>query len=86
MNILLLGLMAKIHILANNCVDKYIFTDVLDASEESIAMLPCHSYEITSKKVRPAFSFLDKLKLKTVLKVKIPYKTDSLKISVRNLK
>lgn len=40
---------------------------------------PCHSQEFPSKVIRPAYSVLDKTKIKTVFAVKVPYWTDSLK-------
>ena len=47
---------------------------------------PCHSDEFPSKVKRPAYSVLDKTKIKTVFGVKIPYWTDSLKKCIGNLK
>lgn len=40
---------------------------------------PCHSDEFPSKAVRPAFSVLDKTRIKRTFGIKIPYWTDSLK-------
>lgn len=40
---------------------------------------PCHSNEFPSPVVRPAYSVLDKTKVKETFGVKIPYWTDSLK-------
>lgn len=42
-------------------------------------ILPCHSDEFPSPVKRPAFSVLDKTKIKTTFSVCIPYWTDSLK-------
>lgn len=46
---------------------------------------PCHSDEFPSKVKRPAFSVLDKTKLKNVYSIKIPYWTDSLKNCIKYL-
>lgn len=47
---------------------------------------PCHSNEFPSPVKRPAYSVLDKTKIKEVFGVKIPYWTDSLKQCISNLK
>ena len=47
---------------------------------------PCHSDEFPSKVKRPAYSVLDKTKLKSVFGLRIPYWTDSLKTCLQNLK
>ena len=49
-------------------------------------VLPCHSDEFPSPVKRPAYSVLDKTKIKEVFGVKIPYWTDSLKKCISNLK
>ena len=46
---------------------------------------PCHSDEFPSKVHRPAYSVLDKSKIKEHLGLQIPYWTDSLKVCLRNL-
>lgn len=46
---------------------------------------PCHSDEFPSPVKRPAFSVLDKTKLKETFGIKIPYWTDSLKTCIKNL-
>ena len=46
---------------------------------------PCHSDEFPSKVHRPAYSVLDKTKIKDTFGLRIPYWTDSLKKCVRNL-
>ena len=46
---------------------------------------PCHSDEFPSKVKRPAFSVLDKTKIKTTYNVNIPYWTDRLKIVLDNI-
>ena len=47
---------------------------------------PCHSNEFPSPVKRPAYSVLDKTKIKEVFGVKVPYWTDSLKQCISNLK
>ena len=47
---------------------------------------PCHSDEFPSKVRRPAYSVLDKTKIKSVFGVEVPYWTDSLKKCISNLK
>lgn len=47
---------------------------------------PCHSNEFPSKVKRPAYSVLDKSKVKDTFGIKVPYWTDSLKACIRNLK
>ncbi len=47
---------------------------------------PCHSDEFPSKVKRPAFSVLDKTKIKKTFGIRIPYWTDSLKVCIANLK
>lgn len=49
-------------------------------------ILPCHSEEFPSKVMRPAYSVLDKTKIKDTYGLKIPYWTDSLKKCINNLK
>ena len=46
---------------------------------------PCHSDEFPSKVKRPAFSVLDKTKIKNILEVSVPYWTDSLKVCIGNI-
>ena len=46
---------------------------------------PCHSSEFPSPVKRPAYSVLDKTKIKTVFGLDIPYWTDSLKKCLNNL-
>ena len=46
---------------------------------------PCHSSEFPSKVVRPAYSVLDKTKIKETFGLAVPYWTDSLKRCIRNL-
>lgn len=46
---------------------------------------PCHSDEFPSPVKRPAFSVLDKTKVKETFDIKVPYWTDSLKKCINNL-
>ena len=47
---------------------------------------PCHSDEFPSPVKRPAFSVLDKTKVKETFGIKIPYWTDSLRKCMNNMK
>lgn len=47
---------------------------------------PCHSDEFPSPVKRPAYSVLDKTKVKDTFGIKIPYWTESLKKCIKNLK
>lgn len=47
---------------------------------------PCHSDEFPSPVKRPAFSVLDKTKLKETFGIKVPYWTDSLRKCMSNMK
>ena len=47
---------------------------------------PCHSDEFPSKVIRPAYSVLDKTKVKRTFGLKIPYWIDSLETCIKNLK
>ena len=55
------------------------------AGNSGCAVLPCHSDEFPSPVKRPAYSVLDKTKIKETFGVEIPYWTDSLKKCVANL-
>lgn len=46
---------------------------------------PCHSDEFPSPVTRPAYSVLDKTKIKQTFGLEIPYWTDSLKVCMRNM-
>lgn len=46
---------------------------------------PCHSDEFPSKVKRPAYSVLDKTKIKETFGISIPYWTESLKKCIKNL-
>lgn len=47
---------------------------------------PCHSDEFPSTVVRPAYSVLDKTKIKKTFGIQIPYWMDALKVCMNNLK
>lgn len=47
---------------------------------------PCHSDEYPSPVKRPAYSVLDKTKIKDIFGIRVPYWTDSLKKCISNLK
>lgn len=49
-------------------------------------VLPCHSDEFPSPVIRPAYSVLDKTKVKETFGISIPYWTESLKKCISNLK
>ena len=46
---------------------------------------PCHSNELPSPVKRPAYSVLDKTKIKEAFGIRIPYWTDSLKVCIEHL-
>lgn len=48
-------------------------------------ILPCHSDEFPSPVTRPAYSVLDKTKIKQTFGLEIPYWTDSLKVCMENM-
>ena len=47
---------------------------------------PCHSNEYPSPVVRPAYSVLDKTKIKETFGIRIPYWMDSLKVCMGNIR
>lgn len=55
------------------------------AGQTACVIQPCHSDEFPSPVKRPAFSVLDKTKVKETFGVTIPYWTDSLKKCMTNL-
>ena len=63
------------------------FTKMIAEYSEQTAcdIQPCHSDEFPSPVKRPAFSVLDKTKVKETFGVTIPYWTDSLKKCMTNL-
>jgi dTDP-4-dehydrorhamnose reductase len=65
----------------------YDFTKMIAeiAGNKSCDIQPCHSDEFPSPVKRPAYSVLDKTKVKEVFEMAVPYWTDSLKICLNNL-
>lgn len=63
------------------------FTKVIAeiAGNKNCDILPCHSNEFPSPVKRPAYSVLDKTKVKETFGIRIPYWTDSLKTCMNNL-
>ena len=56
------------------------------AGNNNCDIQPCHSDEFPSPVTRPAYSVLDKTKIKEIFGVKVPYWTDSLKACMSNMK
>lgn len=65
----------------------YDFTKLIAeiAGNKKCDILPCHSDEFPSPVKRPAFSVLDKTKVKETFGIKVPYWTDSLKVCMSNM-
>ena len=65
----------------------YDFTKVIAALSGHTAcnIQPCHSNEFPSPVTRPAYSVLDKTKIKETFGIRIPYWMDSLKVCLRNM-
>lgn len=65
----------------------YDFTKVIAALAGHTAcdIQPCHSNEFPSPVKRPAYSVLDKTKIKEAFGIRIPYWTDSLKVCIEHL-
>ena len=65
----------------------YDFTKVIAALAGHTAcdIQPCHSNEFPSPVKRPAYSVLDKTKIKETFGLRIPYWTDSLKVCIEHL-
>ncbi len=66
----------------------YDFTKMIAeyAGNTTCDIEPCHSNEFPSPVRRPAFSVLDKTKIKETFGITIPYWTDSLRTCIKNLK
>ena len=66
----------------------YDFTKMIAeySKQTSCDIQPCHSNEFPSPVTRPAYSVLDKTKIKETFGVFVPYWTDSLKKCINNLK
>ena len=65
----------------------YDFTKVIAAlsGHTDCDIQPCHSDEFLSPVTRPAYSVLDKTKVKAAFGIRIPYWMDSLKNCLRNM-
>ena len=65
----------------------YDFTKMIAeyAGNNECDIQPCHSEEFPSPVKRPAFSVLDKTKVKETFKIDVPYWTESLKKCINNL-
>lgn len=65
----------------------YDFTKVIAelAGQTECDIQPCHSNEFPSPVKRPAYSVLDKTKIKETFGIRIPYWTDSLRICIHHL-
>lgn len=65
----------------------YDFTKLIAALSGHTAcdIQPCHSNEFPSPVVRPAYSVLDKTKIKKTFGLRIPYWIDSLKTCLQNI-
>lgn len=65
----------------------YDFTKMIAeySGQTQCDIIPCHSEEFPSKVIRPAYSVLDKTKVKETFGIRIPYWTDSLKMCVVKL-
>ena len=63
------------------------FTKMIEeyAGNKECDVHPCHSDEFASPVKRPAYSVLDKTKIKETFESRIPYWTDSLKMCINNL-
>lgn len=66
----------------------YDFTKVIAelAGNKDCDIQPCHSDEFPSPVKRPAYSVLDKTKIKNTFGIIIPFWIDSLKVCIKNLK
>lgn len=66
----------------------YDFTKMIaeNADNSGCDIQPCHSEEFPSPVKRPAFSVLDKTKVKETFRIRVPYWTDSLRKCMSNMK
>ena len=66
----------------------YDFTKMIAeyAGNTECYVQPCHSEEFPSPVKRPAYSVLDKSKMKSTFGIKVPYWTDSLRYCLTNIK
>ena len=58
---------------------------VFDLSKTKVKLLPIRTSEYLTKAQRPAFSVMDKTKIKNALEIEIPYWRDSLEVCIRKL-
>ena len=65
----------------------YDFTKMIAeySGQTSCDIQPCHSNEFPSPVTRPAYSVLDKTKIKTTFGISVPYWTDSLQMCLKNI-
>lgn len=65
----------------------YDFTKMIAeyAGNDCCDIQPCHSEEFPSKVKRPAYSVLDKTRIKEIIGTSIPYWTESLKKIIKNI-
>lgn len=65
----------------------YDFTKMIAeySRQTQCEILPCHSEEFPSKVKRPAYSVLDKTKIKVTYEINIPYWTESLKKCIKRI-
>ena len=65
----------------------YDFTKMIQeySGQTDCDVLPCHSNEFPSPVTRPAYSVLDKTKIKETFGVKVPYWTESLRKCIKNI-
>lgn len=56
------------------------------SGHDNCTVQPCHSNEFPSKVIRPAYSVLDKTKIKETFGINVPYWTDALKRCLDNMK
>lgn len=66
----------------------YDFTKMIQeySGQTASTIMPCHSNEFPSPVTRPAFSVLDKTRIKETFSVQVPYWTESLKNCINNIK
>lgn len=66
----------------------YDFTKMIQqySGQTACDVQPCHSSEFPSPVTRPAYSVLDKTKIKETFGIKVPYWTDSLRKCIDNIK
>ena len=76
-----------IHYSCDGVTSWYDFAKIIAkmAGHTTCDIQPCHSDEYPSPVKRPAYSVLDKTKIKETFGVSVPYWTDSLKVCIDNL-